>query len=463
MYAVRQKAVLMQEKIKPILDRPLYPYFYGLSFLLFKSSAFLYSFQFLSVLPISILFVVLTNRMIAVLRNSAIAVTLIWISLFHVTGISQLLGFEYAYTPLGFYVIFYLFVILLVFICVLTSRKQSFLHRALFNRLANTFLLISALVFLSNGLLRTRDIQKENQVHLHTPGKNTITKQPDIVWILMDEYGSSASLKQQFGFTNPLDTLLQQRGYTLLHTVRTRFPNTLFSVNAIFNADDSIRPSSYYEGVYLLRHGSLVPTLESCGYRFVNLGFFDIAEHPMLADRSGYPYDYIQQLISGTLMGVLHREWKSRMSACDKYIQEVVQRLNDSVSVHPGKPRFIWAHLPVPHTPFCRNKEGVIQKDTAAGAYDSVYLKRKYIDYLQYGNAILIRLLNQYPELGNSIVIISGDHGPRYPFLTDKSLQSHPYAAVHFPIAFDTAGLHRLNYISQLPDFIIQQLQARNN
>lgn len=450
----------MEQKINThILDRPLYPYFYGAAFLVFKSSAFLASFQLLPAVLVFLLFIVLTNRMIAVFARSELAVVLFWASLFHVTGIAQACGLYYAYVPFGFYVIFYLLVVSLLVVYFLFLRKIRFLHVPVFNRVANTFLLMACIVFLVNGLNRLNYTRHENNKHHHDPAKfERRSDQPDIVWILMDEYASPESLGQQFGFTNPLDSFLEHKGFMVARQMHTRFPNTLFSVNALFNKDDSIAPSSYYEGIYLLRHGSLVPAMETLGYRFVNLGFFDIGGHPMLADRSGYPYNYLQQLLSGTLFHVFYQEWKNSIPKCDRYVQDVFHRLDDSLAASPGQPRFIWAHLPIPHGPFCRNKEGSVQQDTTSGAFDSTYLKRKYVDYLQYGNSLLMSLLAQHPDFDKKIILITGDHGPRYPFLPNKSYQNQPYTAIHIPGDYNRTAFQKLYYISQIPGFLLEHL-----
>ena len=82
------------------------------------------------------------------------------------------------------------------------------------------------------------------------------------------------------------------------------------------------------------------------------------------------------------------------------------------------------------------------------------------MSYLEYGNSQLMTILNSCPDLNNKIVIISGDHGLRYPFVKDSD-DYKPYCAIHMPIAYDTAALKNMKFISQIPGFIMKQLAQK--
>lgn len=457
----------MGKKIDQLLAKPVYPYLYGFAFLIFKSSVYFGSFDLLRAINFLFLFCVATCLLIfffgKIIRPAlaGIPTVIIWVSLFHVVGVSQLFHYPYAYIPIAFYAWFYCFVLLVLSVFCFVSGKLSFLASELFNRLANVFLLICSIVFFLSGVHDLGKIKMEVRKHDHGPAnKLDLNLKKDIVWILMDEYGSSGSLNEQFSFKNPLDSLLQEKQFSVLTDMHTRYNSTLFSVNSIFNLDDSIKPSSYYEGVDLLRNSAWVPLLEKSGYRFVNLSFFEIAKHPMLTDRSGYPYTYLQQLFSGTVFSMLYIHWRNSIKKCDNYSIRVLQSLRDTLLQSSPQPRFIWAHMPIPHEPFCRDSFGQIKKDTIFGAMDSVPMKRGYIEYLQYGNSILLSLLKQYPGMLNKIIIITGDHGPRFPFLPKKEFQQWPFAAIHIPGQYDSAGLKKLGYISQLPGFLLHHLSG---
>lgn len=445
----------MGKKISQLVSQPIYTYLYGLAFLIFKSSAYFGSFEPFFALAFIGSFVILNYLLIKCVNwlmgneFANLICLIIWMSIFHVVGIAQALGFPFAYIPLSFYLFFYLTILVSLTLLGITLFKKS--YPIIVSNIINVFLGMTVCIFSLSGIKAWLNTKEETIQHQHQVITQNMDARKEIVWILMDEYGSSLSLEQQMGFHNPFDSVLTQRGFQVYNQVKTRYSNTLFSVYSIFNQDDSIKPSSYYEGIDLLRKSSLVPTLEKEGYRFVNLGFFDISEHPMLADRSGYPYTYLQQIISGTLLGMIHNKWKNSIAKCDAYNQEVLQRLDDSLGAKSLQKRFIWAHITIPHEPFCRDSVGKIQKEKSYHASDSEFIKAQYLSYLQYGNKRIVQLLDKHPEYKDKIIIISGDHGPRYPFLLDKKWQLNPFLAIYTPKALVLKDKNSFSYLSNLP------------
>lgn len=445
----------MGKKISELVSQPIYTYLYGLVFLIFKSSAYFGSFEpyfAIAFLSSFLIFNFLLTKLIYRFAQNEFAhliALFIWMSIFHVVGIAQAFGYPFAYIPQSFYLLFYLTILVCIILLCLTLFKKT--YPIIISNIINVFLGMTVCIFSISGIKAWLNTKQETIQHQHRVISQNQHAIKEIVWILMDEYGSSLSLAQQMGFHNPMDSLLAQRGFQVFSHVKTRYSNTLFSVYSIFNQDDSIKPSSYYEGIDLLRKSSLVPTMEKEGYRFVNLGFFDISEHPMLADRSGYPYTYLQQILSGTLLGMMHIKWKNSIAKCDAYNQEVLQRLDDSLAVKSPQNRFIWAHITIPHEPFCRDSVGNIQEEKSYSATDSVFIKEQYLSYLKYGNKRILQLLDKHPDYKNKIIIISGDHGPRYPFLREKKWQLNPYFAIHIPKEGKLKENTSFEYLSRLP------------
>lgn len=452
----------MGKIISKLIAKPIYTYLYGLAFFCFKTSAYIGNFEYKTALIYLICFFILTffiDRLVFSIIGSAYSALfalVIWMSVFHVVGIAQKLGYPYAYIPLKFYLTFYFFVsAFLISIGFILVRKD---YPSLLSKVLNVFFSITILVFFIDGIKSWFNTNQETLEHEHQVESRPHHDNKEIVWILMDEYGSSKSLEKLMGFQNPMDSLLKQRGFEVFEHAISRSSTTLFSVYSIFNLDDSVKPSSYYEGINLLRNSKLVPSLEKEGYRFVNLGFFDISGHSMITDRSGYPYTYLQQILSGTLVSMIHSKWKNSIVKCDAYNQDILQKLDDSLSAKSVQKRFIWAHLTIPHEPFCRDSLGNLQEDKSYVASDSTFIKTQYISYLKYGNKRVIQLLDKHPDLKEKIVIISGDHGPRYPFFTDKTDQLHPYLAIRYPNKYSGMDNQGIIQLSKLP-LIIKQFQ----
>ncbi len=451
----------MGQKVKELFRKQWYPYLYGLAFLLFKSVRYLPSFSWPVAVNLYVLYVAITWLLLQVFKKKATAsyagilVIMCWISLLHVMGIAQWIGFEYAYISPYFYYSFYV----LVLFCLITARyllrKCKKDYAPYLNSLLNTFLLITCLVFAVNGSVAAKQ-EKSRSVKAALPAidlSNNAMKR-DIVWILMDEYGSSEVLQKEFSFRNPFDQVLQQYGFNLLPSIRTRFPNTLLSLNALFNEDDSTRPASFFAGIDDLKKASWIQRIKRDGYQFVNLSSFDIGGNNKLEDRSGYPNTYLDQLISGTLFSVIIEKVKFTPVKCDQYNHRLYEKLKTTINQPSQYPRFIWAHFAIPHEPFCRDGLGRMVSLPSYTGTDSTLIRKYYIGYLEYGNSLLQQLLDTQQVLKDKIVVISGDHGPRYSFIQDRTASSHPFAAIYIPEKYDTTALRQLNYISALPLFL---------
>lgn len=455
----------METDQNKILNRAIYPGLYVLAFVSYKSARYLPSFSIITAAAVVAMLLViaaslqwLSKKIFRSAFTGLIPLILLF-SLLHIAAVAQLFGYSYAYISTGFYVLFYSSVIVLVVVAGLLLRRVPSAYAPIFNRLLNIFLLIISIVFISEAAIKHDWSDKDRKRRSNHPAAAINgQKKKDIVWLLLDEYGSSEALAKQFGFTNPLDSQLARQGYTVLPQIRTRFTNTLFSLNAIFNEDDSVPPSSYYAGISSLRNGLWQHELEQAGYQFINLGIFDIGTHPKLEDRSGYPDTYLEQVTSGTIFNVIANKLKYNIPESDRYDNKVMRMLSDTLHAKSAQPKFIWAHVSIPHAPFCRNSHGELQVRSDFDENDSAAIGGAYIGYLSYGNGVLNRFIQGHPELAQKIVVISGDHGPRYPFLKDKSYQNWPFAAVHFPGPYDSTALHRLRYISQIPAFIIHYL-----
>jgi hypothetical protein len=455
----------MGKKLTPLLQRPFYPYLYGLSFVAYKSARYFPSFSFIQAVGFLLCFCLLCYGCMWLLQKlspatlAGVSTVVFCASILHVATVAQAIGYEYSAIPNRFYLAFYAGVLVLIGVLQwLPFRpKEDFLLS--FNKTANVFLVIIAIVFLINGF-----VYKANTYGRTTAGPVAgksipAAKQKDIVWFLLDEYPSAISLKQQFGFDNPMEKELVGDGFVVLDSMKTRFNNTLFSLNAIFNKDDSVAPANFYAGIRSLEQNAWIKELDNSGYEIINLGFFDLGHHPKLEDRSGYPRSYLQQLTTGTLINALINTSKYSIPQCDQYTNEILQRLDDTLNTVSAHRRFIWVHLGIPHEPFCRNSSGqLVDGHEIDMSGDTTIVKKQFVEYLEYGNKILLSILKKHPDLFQKILVVSGDHGPRYGFLKHKEYQKWPLASVMIPGKYDTTGLRNLRYLSQIPSFLMQHL-----
>jgi hypothetical protein len=349
----------------------------------------------------------------------------------------------------------------------LSYRLKS--HNTLLNRIANVFFLCSiSVIIINTGFTIFSTINRlSNDYKKQEYLKKVESNKRDIVWILMDAYSNSSFLKSIVNFKNPIDSILTHQGFHVLNNIRSRSDATLYSVNSVFNFDDPIKPYNFNYGLYSAKYSALPRILNEINYKFISLSFFDIGQTHRLLDIGGYSTTLLYKLIDGTICQLLMRHYFEERYRkmvdpfpLDKlghlYNEIIIDTLNKSVSKKYSKPAYIWAHLLIPHYPFYRleNKKlmyvHLSQGDTSAN-------KKAYIDYLSYGNQVVLDLLKSHPEMKNKIVIISGDHGARFSFLkNDDDHRFRPFCAVYMPPGVDTTGINKINYISELPAFILK-------
>jgi hypothetical protein len=437
----------MEEKVKRLFRRPLYPYLLIVWFLIFQSSECFYSFSLGLFLGFAILLCLVFWGLnwillrlgikwapIVIFSTGAFLLFIDLISDF-LHGNSGSIGFHHYYL-----IIIGLIIIGLSYIW----SKLVWRFNSLANLVINVFLIVLCLSSLFNGYKVYNQMSRIHEQRVGIP-QVTPAKPIDIVWILMDDYASSPALKKFFKYNNPLDTFLESRGFTILDGIHTRSTITIYSINSIFNLDDSISPPNYMYADYSLLNNLWTKQLKKAGYEVDCLDFLDIDGVKRIANLNLFPQSYTDQIFRESIFGLTK----------DRYNFKVADSLNTILKESsPGSPRLIWAHLMIPHSPFYRNSKGEFVANNQDYNASVDQIKNGYIEFLSYGNHVLMDIIKNNESLKDKIVVISGDHGTRYSFIEDKDEKQRPFAAIHFPDNFDTTGLKNVKFIQQLPAFI---------
>lgn len=445
----------MQENtIQKHLSKFLPLYLFGLFFLAYKTTHFHHPFSiftaFLFLVVYGFIVYTASKLLIRITKQSNfIFSSLLFLVLFFFSDFFMRL-IQQSLSLYGFHNRYYLLLILLLAGILCYAEHIFFAKRArLYNTLTQvltTFLLILTGTSLISGIQESN--KKGNLPGMAFPKK----KHTGIVWILMDEYASSRSLLQYFNYRNTLDTFLRQKDFILLDSIRSRSDETLFSLHAIFNNDDSLKPRDFTTALVSLEKSNWVAGLSAAGIPFVNLDFIDIGGKPKIKDLYVFPDTYLKQILYGSL--IFYAESKRETMQTDDYNILVKTKLDSLLQLTPDTTGLIWAHFLIPHSPFLRKQNGQLlneEKPLLAGPA----LKQQYIGYLQYGNTVIEEIIQKDTLFRNKIVVISGDHGTRFPFIVRKDW-FRPFCAIHFPKGFDTTGLYKTRYISQLPGFLMR-------
>lgn len=252
-------------------------------------------------------------------------------------------------------------------------------------------------------------------------------KNPDIYYIIVDGYGRSDVLQEFYGVDNtPFIEFLQHRGFQVTEASRTNYWKTSLSVASSLNyhylddllelRDQATDPGPLFE---LVRHSAVRRYLESQGYRTVAFATgFDFTE---LRDaevyyRSQTPYNAFEYNLLMGSMAIFWLDWAKPV-----YHRQAVLYQFDNLgeAARLEGPKFVFAHMVIPHAPFVFDENGgpaipmgTIDGNAYTGGLDH-YLKG-YRGQVQYTSILVEQVIDQI--LQNSaappVIILQSDHGP---------------------------------------------------
>jgi phosphoglycerol transferase MdoB-like AlkP superfamily enzyme len=103
-----------------------------------------------------------------------------------------------------------------------------------------------------------------------------------------------------------------------------------------------------------------------------------------------------------------------------KYNEKVMSSTYEELHKTDG-PVFMYSHFIMPHTPFLKDKEGGVRKFSDAFKEKKSDADKNYIQYLQYANSELIKMVDLIQQKQkNAIIIIASDHGNRMVQVRDR-------------------------------------------
>lgn len=333
-----------------------------------------------------------------------------------------------------------LFVILFVgLIIYLRNNKRSFSKLTLFLTL---LLLIFIVVDLGSIILKEIN-PPGNKLSVYSfPKDSAFTTcadcdKPDIYFLLFDEYASSASLKNDFNYDNSaFDTFLINEGFHIQRKSKGNYNFTPFSMASILNMSyiNGIDPAQvsiedYARCNELIRSNAVINFLSNQGYEIVNYSIFDLAGNPSMIRQDFLPLK-TKLVTDGTLLSRVRKDlawivlegkfkidWLAGRFFYDNMHnnEKVLAKLKKSSATVAGSPRFIYAHLFMPHPPFYFDKNGKLKEGSKILSESKEMNTDAYLDYVTYTNSRITELVTTIIRNtgGKAVVIFMGDHGFR--------------------------------------------------
>lgn len=268
------------------------------------------------------------------------------------------------------------------------------------------------------------------------------SQKPDIFFIVLDGYTSSLCLQKEFDYSNAvLDSLLRNNQFYIAASSRSNYNVTPFSLSATLHMNYlktgienlTRQDKLFLQAILTLKNNPVTSYLQKEGYQLKNFGCFDFADAP--SSTTPYFADlFYRQLDDQTLWSRVRRDIGWHFSTRNPFTrrfripQEYLKnkeahlhrnrynwnQLRKEITQKSDSPRFVYAHLMLPHEPFYLDKNGGLVSDTAI-ILNSLNLKTAYLNQVMYVNGLLKDLIPRIAVKSprERVVVLQGDHGFR--------------------------------------------------
>jgi hypothetical protein len=265
----------------------------------------------------------------------------------------------------------------------------------------------------------------------------TTARKRDVYWLIFDRYGSDRALQLEYKTRNDLTPWLKEHGFAVLADSHANYVGTAQSLATTSNMTPLAeltkgvpRNSATYQPIYNTLQGSLtVRQFQALGYRYLHLGsWWNPTRFDTAADRNFNAdgvSDFTSAVVESSIVPVLSKEFipdalpPTEPAKHLKHNTFALDKL-DSLPLEGG-PKFVWAHILLPHPPYIFDADGnYIETPRAAGITDT----EAWRGQLAYTNKRLeafIEGLLSKPEDQQPIIILQADEGPwPVPYAKDK-------------------------------------------
>lgn len=271
-----------------------------------------------------------------------------------------------------------------------------------------------------------------------TPLTTKNSKQaPTIFLLIWDEFTSSKSLREQFGYTYTFaEDSLAKLGFQIRPNTHANYNQTYFSLGSAFNLDYLESPrfpqigfEDYAAARYFMKENRFMDFLKKHGYSICNYSPFFI---DTMCPYANYhlTLNETKAFFQQTMMGQVWRafNWTALGNDADTTTMNsiAIQSLayHDAVSSAVLKdargnqktPKLVYGHFMLAHRPFVTDTAGA--RRSASALLHDVTDAQKQVAYQAsyvYAAQQMVKLVSEikYATRGNAVIIVMGDHGFR--------------------------------------------------
>jgi hypothetical protein len=258
---------------------------------------------------------------------------------------------------------------------------------------------------------------------------------PDVYYLIFDRYAGPTALAETYGYDNePFLLALEERGFYVARDSHANYPRTPLSLVSSLSMDyldhealkEAGEAGRHPIGAMLRGELPVPHTLTGLGYTYVHVGgLWEPSATNVDADvtlgRSS-DSEFAAALRESTVLGVLtphadpggagggegnpEEEWTADAIRAHSLYQ--LDRLPKTTTL--PSPKYVFAHLALPHPPFVFDADGsrpTPEELEARGERES------YIRQLEFANRQILALVDRIvAESPDSIILIQADEGP---------------------------------------------------
>ncbi len=258
---------------------------------------------------------------------------------------------------------------------------------------------------------------------------------PDIYLIVADGYTSNTALKEVFSYDNiDFETELKKRNFHVINNSFSNYNSTAHSMTSMLNLRHLNDLSSLIYNKEnlaicydLIKQNQTLLFFKSIGYQFYNYSDFYFTDHPA-ATSPTFLFAKTRVISSQTLWGRISRDlWYHLVTdlklnfVINKSVygqlrnnNKVLKLTEDIVETESPLPKFVYSHLVMPHHPYYFDRNGNPTSIDKLKEFSGAN-KKDYVEYLQYANNKLLKLVDHIKKksVQPPIIILMGDHGFR--------------------------------------------------
>ena len=282
---------------------------------------------------------------------------------------------------------------------------------------------------------------------------------PDIYYIILDAYGREDVLMEMFNYDNTsFLSFLESKGFYVAECSQSNYGQTMLSLTSSLNFDyldsltSQLTPDADTRAPLraLGQYNNTRKFLASQGYNIVSFATnFPVSEwtdagYFLSPPAQGMGDFEIMLAQTSALRAPLDMiEESPEQKSADWYRRRTLFALDQLERTVPGinSPKFVFAHLVIPHHPFVFGANGEELNSIEASVPPFEEYKVKYPDQVTYINKRMETIINIILSSSSNppIVIIQGDHGPAPFDVIERRMQN--LSAYYFPD--DTQGLYQ--------------------